>query len=136
MKFIRYWLPIIIYMAAIFIASSRQKVAISDSYAISFLIFKTMHIIEYAFFYILCYRAFRNTVFPKPYAFFYSFLFVLVYAISDEIHQRFVPTREGKFRDVIIDVIGGGIGWLIITSLLPKAPKKLKTLAKRLQILS
>ncbi|MCJ7826188.1 VanZ family protein [Patescibacteria group bacterium] len=135
-KCIRYWLPVIIYMAAIFIASSRQKVAISDSYAISFLFFKTLHLIEYIFLYLVCYRAFFNTGTRKDKAFLYAFIITVLYAATDEIHQRLVPTREGKFRDVIIDVIGGGFGWLIITSLLPKAPKKLKTLAKRLQILS
>jgi VanZ family protein len=134
-KFIRFWLPVILYMAAIFIASSRQKVALTDSYTISFIIFKGIHIIEYALFYIISYRAFRNTVSKKIYAHIYAFIFIVLYAAIDEIHQSFVPTREGKFRDVIIDAIGGGLGWILLIQFLPKAPKRLKNLAKKWQIL-
>jgi VanZ family protein len=34
-------------------------------------------------------------------------VFVFFYACSDEIHQLFVLGREGAFRDVIIDTVGG-----------------------------
>ncbi len=41
----------------------------------------------------------------------------LLYAISDEIHQIFVPGRAGQIRDVLIDFSGGVTGiiifWLI-----------------------
>jgi VanZ family protein len=30
----------------------------------------------------------------------------LTYAISDEIHQTFVPTRTGSLTDVFIDSVG------------------------------
>ena len=39
----------------------------------------------------------------------YSFL----YAISDEIHQRFVPGRSGQITDVLIDFSGAVFGILI-----------------------
>ena len=32
--------------------------------------------------------------------------FGLLYAISDELHQRFVPGRSGSWRDVAIDTLG------------------------------
>ncbi|WP_027364988.1 VanZ family protein [Desulfotruncus alcoholivorax] len=39
------------------------------------------------------------------------------YAISDEVHQLFVPGRGGQVRDVIIDSAGAGVGiglyWVI-----------------------
>lgn len=34
------------------------------------------------------------------------------YAISDEIHQSFVPGRDGHFKDVIIDSAGAIVGIL------------------------
>ena len=48
----------------------------------------------------------------------YSWLFVIGYAVADEIHQLFVPGRSGEVRDVLIDSLAGlvGIGlhwWLI-----------------------
>ena len=37
----------------------------------------------------------------------YATMFCLIYACSDEIHQLFVPNREGKLLDVGIDMLGG-----------------------------
>lgn len=37
------------------------------------------------------------------------------YAMSDEIHQTFVPGRSGEIRDVIIDTIAASIGIMICT---------------------
>jgi len=43
-----------------------------------------------------------------------TFAFVFVYALSDELHQSFVPSRTASFGDVMIDVVGGigGIFWM------------------------
>jgi VanZ family protein len=35
---------------------------------------------------------------------------VAAYAASDEIHQTFVPTRQGTVTDVLIDTAGGALG--------------------------
>ena len=42
--------------------------------------------------------------------FIYTSVFCLFYAITDEIHQIFVPGRAGMVRDVIIDLFGAMIG--------------------------
>lgn len=34
----------------------------------------------------------------------------VLYAVSDEIHQLFIPGRSGELRDVIIDSAGGLVG--------------------------
>lgn len=36
----------------------------------------------------------------------YTLLFGMLYASSDELHQRFVEARNGQFQDVCIDVFG------------------------------
>lgn len=36
--------------------------------------------------------------------------FVLLYAVSDEFHQRFVPGRSSEVRDVMIDTTAGVVG--------------------------
>ena len=41
-----------------------------------------------------------------------ALLICILYAISDEVHQIFVPGRSGEIRDVIIDSSGSGIGIL------------------------
>jgi VanZ family protein len=40
-------------------------------------------------------------------------IFVLLYAIGDEFHQSFVPSRTASFGDVTIDLLGGicGVTW-------------------------
>lgn len=45
-----------------------------------------------------------------------AFLLSVMYAVTDEIHQIFVPGREGKISDVVIDSSGSffGIGLFIL----------------------
>ncbi|MGL5714833.1 MAG: VanZ family protein [Paraclostridium sp.] len=39
-----------------------------------------------------------------------AFIFTVIYACTDEIHQLFIPGRSGELRDVGIDSIGAFIG--------------------------
>ena len=43
-----------------------------------------------------------------------SIIITIIYAISDEVHQLFVPGREGKIVDVYIDTLGIITGILFI----------------------
>lgn len=119
MKALRLWLPAIVWMIVIFLLSSRQSVSVSPDYWLNFLFFKTLHVVEYAILFILYTRGLGGR-------FSYAFLLTILYAVTDEIHQTAVPTREGRVRDVIIDGIGAGIAWISMVTLLPKGPKKLK----------
>jgi hypothetical protein len=51
-----------------------------------------------------------------------SFFFVLLYAVSDEVHQYFVDDRAGRAVDVLIDSAGSmiGVGWVIFLSKINK----------------
>jgi len=40
--------------------------------------------------------------------------FTFLYAGSDELHQYFVPTREARFGDVLLDTSGAALGLLFI----------------------
>lgn len=44
----------------------------------------------------------------------FAFLLCVVYAISDEIHQLFVPGRAGQVRDVMIDSCGSFVGIALV----------------------
>ena len=130
MKTISAWLPVILWMGIIFIMSSRQRISVSQTYELNFLFFKTLHIIEYAFLYVLSYRAlYMTTDIERKKISIAAFLLTVMYAVTDEIHQTFVPTREGHIRDVIIDAIGAGTAWIFLKHTLPILPKKLKKLA-------
>jgi len=47
----------------------------------------------------------------------------ILYAISDEVHQLFVPGRAGQVRDVILDSAGAAVGigaYLLICKLIKR----------------
>lgn len=44
----------------------------------------------------------------------FALLLCAIYAISDEIHQLFVPGRAGQVRDVLIDSSGSLVGIAIV----------------------
>ena len=85
-----------------------------------FLVRKTAHFTEYA---ILGALFYLNLIqFPKLNSrikkLLLPILFSFLYAITDEIHQIFVPGRSAQFRDVLIDTLGASFGCLLIHALL------------------
>ncbi len=48
----------------------------------------------------------------------WAFLTASVYAVTDEVHQTFVPGRSGKVLDVINDSLAAGVGILLVLGLL------------------
>ena len=108
-RFIRYWLPPIAWMALIFTLSSRPHISVSEEYITNFIIFKSLHMIEYATLFSLLFRALysqKSKKTPLSTIMTRAALFAVLYGATDELHQLFVPTREGTIRDVIIDSAG------------------------------
>ncbi len=77
---------------------------------------KLAHLMEYAILAILAARAFRGS--PRPALrerwFLVSLLLVVVYALLDEYHQSFVPSRTGTIYDSLIDSAGGLAALIVI----------------------
>ena len=80
-----------------------------------FLVRKTAHFTEYAILGALFYLNIMQH--PKPNQLhkkiLLSIIFSFFYAITDEIHQIFVPGRSAQFRDILIDTLGASFGALI-----------------------
>lgn len=93
-----------------------------------FLVRKTAHFTEYAILGALFYL--NLTQFPKLNShikkLLLPILFSFLYAVTDELHQVFVPGRSAQFRDVLIDTLGASFG-AIITYLIIKLFTKIKT---------
>jgi VanZ family protein len=104
-RFSYYWLPALCWMALIFFLSSLPGSSLSDFGSIDFFVKKAAHITEYAILYFLLFRAFHSAM-VTPKALLISAVIAVLYAISDEYHQTFIPLREGRARDVFIDSIG------------------------------
>ena len=77
---------------------------------------KIAHFTEYAILGFLAARAFRTS--PRPAIrqrwFLICVTLVVVYALIDEFHQSFVPSRTGSIFDSLIDMAGGLTALLII----------------------
>lgn len=70
---------------------------------------KLAHFIAYTILGILIYFAYRGKQ-----AVLFTLIVCLLFAISDEIHQLFIPGRSGEIRDVLIDVSGAVFGLIIV----------------------
>jgi VanZ family protein len=84
--------------------------------AIHFWIRKAGHLTEYAILAGLTARAFRTSSveFLRRGWFWAALTVVVVYSLSDEFHQSFVPSRGASLHDCVIDSIGGLLGLTIV----------------------
>ena len=77
---------------------------------------KAAHFTEYAILAFFAARAFRTS--PRRsianHWFLISLALVVVYALLDEYHQSFVPSRTGTIYDSLIDIAGGLTALLLI----------------------
>ena len=65
---------------------------------------------EYGILWGLSFRAMKKTSkISFKHAGWLAIAIVVLYAMSDEWHQTFTPSREGTIRDVIIDTLGASI---------------------------
>lgn len=134
-RLVKFWLPLFVWVWLIYFFSSRPTVVVSEIYWPDFFFKKTIHLIEYGLLFVLFYRALKGTLKRDLFHLaFFAFLLSVLYAISDEYHQTFILGRTGTLRDIIIDSIGAGLVWILIWKWLPRAPKKLRNWAKKLEV--
>ncbi len=111
MRFLKYWLPTLLWAFLIFNISGRSSIRTTDVYWQDFVLKKTAHFIEYFIFAILIYRSLKNTTsLSAKKILALSFIVTVFYAVSDEFHQSFVPGREPRIRDILIDSAGSLTG--------------------------
>jgi len=130
---INYWLPPIFLMGFIFYLSSCPSFTMVENYWLNFFVFKTLHFCEYALLFILWFRAFGSKK-DKSNQLWGAFILSFFWAVTDEVHQLFVPTRDGKLRDILIDTLGIFFAFYLTKEILPKVPKKLRRLTNKLGI--
>ena len=78
---------------------------------------KMAHLTAYALLGILAARAFRGSPREGLRArwFVAALILVIVYALVDEYHQTFVPSRTGSIYDSLIDMAGGFAALVIVS---------------------
>ena len=139
--FVRYWLPVLIWMGIIFGGSSdlmsSQRTSrfigpilrwivpgISDESVrkVQLIVRKGAHFTEYAVLSALFWRALRKPVpdDPRPWSWRQAFVaagLTCLYAVTDEFHQSFVASRMAAVGDVLLDTCGAvaglvGLWWI------------------------
>ncbi|MEJ2635183.1 MAG: VanZ family protein [Calditrichia bacterium] len=112
--FTRYQLPALLWTLLIFALSSIPNLAGPD---LGFRMQdKFYHFTFYGFYGILLALAFYNqNRFPalRRYFLVFTILFGMIYGLSDEIHQYFVPGRQMDFFDLLADSSGVAFGAVI-----------------------
>ncbi len=101
---LRLWFPVVVWAGLIFALSSVPDLGTGLGLW-DLVLRKLAHTAEFAVLGALLLRALRSEV---P-----GFVAGVAYAISDELHQHFVPGRRGAPLDVLIDAVGVGLGILV-----------------------
>jgi VanZ family protein len=114
MRFFIYRLPVLLYMALIFYASSGPVTSATIRAFPDFV----LHGAAYALLYFLAFWAVHEGTAPRSGkgGFWLPALITVLYAASDEFHQSFVPSRDASLIDLLADAGGAlfGIGMLYI----------------------
>lgn len=104
-KFVLHYLPAILWSGVIFYLSSISGLKTgAESFFWEVLLRKLAHVFEYIFLSWLIWRILYDChKFSIAKSFFYSALIVLIFALSDELHQVFVDGRAGRMADIAVD---------------------------------
>jgi len=150
--FLKYWLPLLIWLAVIFFASTDLmsadhtsrfivpvllwlKPGMSPKTIWFILVFarKCAHVSEYAVLALLLWLALRSipTLRAKmSISFAAGLLACALFAASDEFHQTFVKSRTPSVRDVFLDVAGALVGLLIGASFAQRHAKESRSITQ------
>jgi VanZ family protein len=107
---IRRWRPAVIVMVIIFIASATPASDLPDLGGLDFFAKKGAHMLGYALLAAAYFHALNHEKRITRLRLAIAVSLVILYAATDEWHQRFTPGRTPKFTDVCIDTAGGLIG--------------------------
>ncbi len=129
------WAPVFVWALFIFSFSSLSTNPVSEIDWRDFIVKKAAHVVIYAVLTLLTYRSLHESGVSKKNAALYAIIFAIAYGISDEYHQSFTAGRDSQPRDVVFDTIGSVGAIVLIWNFLPKAPPRLKKLAKNLRMI-
>jgi VanZ family protein len=134
-RFLRYWLPLLLWLGVIFLGSTdlmsaehtsrfivpflrwlRPDISPERLASIHFIVRKCAHVIEYAVLALLLLRAavcMANLKRSMPILHVSVWVACLFVAAADEFHQTFVASRGALIGDIMIDSGGAILGLLI-----------------------
>jgi Predicted integral membrane protein len=148
-SFLKYWLPVLVWLVVTFIGSTNvMSVENTSRFIVPFLLWlkpgmtqentwgiivlmrNCAHVGEYVVLALLTWRALRwgiNVSMRMSTLCAVVLLGCALFAASDEFHQTFVKSRTPSLRDVLLDVGGASLGLLIAASFANRRPKNSRT---------
>jgi len=146
-RFLKYWLPVFIWLGIIFAGSTEifsaeqtsrylvpflrwldPQISLSRITAIHFALRKLGHLTEYAVLAAFLWRALRsagNLRAKMSTLFLRVWIACAIIAVSDEFHQLFIASRTASLNDVFTDSLGAAIGLAICLAIARRDAKKL-----------
>lgn len=104
------WLPVVAWMALVFVASSQTTLPGLPHAAADAVLKKLGHAAAYAVLAVFAERAIRAEAKTNFRTLVAAFTLCIAYASADEFHQSFVPARTARLADVVIDSLGAALG--------------------------
>ncbi len=146
-RFLKYWLPLLIWLSVIFLGSTdlmsaehtsrfivpilrwlKPEISPETLGLIQFVVRKCAHLGEYAILALLLFRAVVSAANLKwsmwilRVSVWIACVFV---ATTDEFHQSFIASRTASLNDVLTDSLGAAIGLAICLAVTQRDAKKL-----------
>jgi len=152
-SFLKYWLPVLLWLGFIFIGSTdlmsaehtsrflipillwlKPDISPEALAQVHFVLRKLGHVTEYAILAMLLWRALRHETNPQIKAilrlrsgqtlFLSVWILCAIFAATDEYHQSFVASRSAAIGDVLIDDAGAIFGLLISAGFAKRRARK------------
>ena len=119
------WL-VFIFLASssLFSADHTKDILVFD--LLNFIVRKSAHIVEYAILTFLWFRSLWTVPERFKSSVIWSVVLSVLYAMSDEWHQSFVPNRLGTWEDVVWDAVGAVFMGVAIGYLYKQNNEKIK----------
>jgi VanZ family protein len=111
------WIAPLVWMALIFGLSAQPDLPHAPGGLTDLLLKKTGHAVAYGVLYVLLWQALAYGFRPLALA----WILTVLYAVSDEFHQTFVPGRNGRFLDVAIDAAGALVAAVVVRGMRRRA---------------
>ena len=115
------WLPALAVMAGIFVLSHQAGLHVTENVDVERPLRVSGHLLAYAALAGLLLLALARLGRPRPGQALLAWTLAVAYGLTDEFHQSFVPDRNGRLDDVLVDAVGAAlgvvIGWIVLTAL-------------------
>ena len=97
-------------MVLLFVLSSQSGLRVSEDADIDRPLRVLAHLMAFAVLGAALLFALCDAVRPSARNVLVAFTIAVLFGLSDEIHQAFVPDRTGQLQDLVVDTIGAAIG--------------------------